>query len=153
VATDHGLLSRLSGRGARFRTSLYADDAIIFMAPNHAEVSNLAQGLNNFGNVTSLFTNFEKSLVVPIRCNEVDLVHVLQDLPATTTTFPMKYHGLPLAAKRLKRSHFQYIEDKAAACLAPLHGRYFNIAGRMALVKSVLSSQDIYPLTTLEVSV
>jgi hypothetical protein len=121
------------------------------MAPNHAEVSNLAHILNNFGNVTGLFTNFEKSLVAPIRCNEVDLIHVLQHLPATTTTFPMKYLGLPLAVKRLKRSHFQYIEDKAAARLAPLYGRYFKNAGRMALVKSVLSSQAIYPLTALEV--
>jgi hypothetical protein len=37
-----------------------------FLWPNHAEVSNLAQILNNFGNVTGLFTNFEKSLVAPI---------------------------------------------------------------------------------------
>jgi hypothetical protein len=45
----------------------------------------------------------------------------------------MKYLDLPLAVKRLKRSYFQYIKDKAAAHLAPLHGRYFNIAGRKAL--------------------
>jgi hypothetical protein len=65
----------------------------------------------------------------------------------------MKYLGLPLVVKRLKRSHFQYIEDKAAVRLASLHGRYFNIAGRLTLVKSVLSSQAIYPLTALKVPV
>jgi hypothetical protein len=63
----------------------------------------------------------------------------------------MRYLGLPLGVSRLKRSHFQYIEDKAMARIAPLNGRYFNIAGRRAIVRSVLTSQAIYPLTSLEV--
>jgi mannosylglycoprotein endo-beta-mannosidase len=50
VATDLGLLTRLPGRGARFRTSLYADDAAIFMAPVRSEISSLAQILSDFGN-------------------------------------------------------------------------------------------------------
>ncbi|KAK1680973.1 hypothetical protein QYE76_041821 [Lolium multiflorum] len=153
VATDIGLLSRLLGRGARFRTSLYADDAAIFMAPIQQEISSLAQILRNFGMVTGLLTNFEKSLVAPIRCNDIDLAQVLNGLPTTTTSFPLKYLGLPLGVRRLKRSHFQYLEDKAVARLPPLHGRYFNIAGRKALVKSVLTSQEVYPLTALHVPV
>jgi hypothetical protein len=128
-------------------------DAAIFMAPIQAEISSLAQILGNFGMVTGLLTNFEKSLVAPIRCNDIDLAQVLNGLPATTTSFPLKYLGLPLGVRRLKRSHFQYLEDKAVARLAPLHGRYFNIAGRKALVKSVLTSQTVYPLTALHVPV
>jgi hypothetical protein len=65
----------------------------------------------------------------------------------------MKYLGLPLGVKRLKRSYFQYIEDKAAAHLAPLHGRYFNIIGRKTLVNSILTSHAIYRLIALEVHV
>ncbi|KAK1645141.1 hypothetical protein QYE76_062946 [Lolium multiflorum] len=153
VATDIGLLSRLPRRGARFRTSLYADDDSIFMAPIQEEISSLAQILGNFGMVTGLLTKFEKSLVVPIRCNDIDLTQVLNGLPATTTSFPLKYLCLPQGVRRLKRSHFQYLEDKAVARLAPLHGRYFNIAGRKVLVKSVLTSQAVYPLTALHVLV
>jgi hypothetical protein len=33
TATDRGLLSKLNGRAARFRTSMYADDAVIFLKP------------------------------------------------------------------------------------------------------------------------
>jgi hypothetical protein len=65
----------------------------------------------------------------------------------------MKYLGLPLSVKRLKRVHFQYLEDKAVAHITPLNGRYFKISGRMTLVKSVLTSQTIYPLTILHVPV
>jgi hypothetical protein len=121
------------------------------MAPVRSEISSLAQILSDFGKVTGLSTNFDKSLVAPIGCNNINLVQVLQDLPATITSFPMRYLGLPLGVTRLKRSHFQYIEDKAMARLAPLHGRYFNMAGRRAIVTSVLTSQAIYPLTSLEV--
>jgi hypothetical protein len=53
----------------------------------------------------------------------------------------------------MKRVHFQYLEDKAVARISPLNGIYFNIARRLALVKSVLISQSIYPLTTLHVPV
>jgi hypothetical protein len=123
------------------------------MAPVHEEISSLAQILGNFGSVTGLLTNFEKSLVAPIRCDEIDLSQVLNGLPATLTSFPLKYLGLPLGVRRLKRSHFQYLEDKVVARVARLHGRYFNIAGRRALVKSVLTSQAVYPLTALHVPV
>jgi hypothetical protein len=153
VATDNGLLSRLPGKGARFRTSLYADDAAIFLAPTQDKFSTLARILTNFGKVTGLVTNVGKSTVAPISCNDLNLAHILRDLPVATTTFPMKYLGLPLSVKRLKRVHFQYLEDKAVARIAPWNGRYFNIAGRLTLVKLVLTSQTIYPLTALHVLV
>jgi hypothetical protein len=153
VAIDNSLLSHLPEKGARFHTSLYADDAAIFLAPTQDEVSTLARILNNFGSVTGLVTNVGKCIVAPIRCNDLDLAHILCDLPPATTTFPMKYLGLSLMVRRLKRVHFQYLEDKAVARIAPFNGRYFNIAGRLTLVKSVLTSQTIYPLTALHVPV
>jgi hypothetical protein len=90
VATEQGLLSRFPRKGARFRTSLYADDAAIFVAPTYDDVSNLARILCNFGSITGLVTNIGKSLVAPIRCIDLDLEHVLHELPAAVTTFPMK---------------------------------------------------------------
>jgi hypothetical protein len=106
-----------------------------------------------FGNATGLVTNFANRMVAPIRCGEIGLENVLQDLPIFATTFPMKYIGIPLAVRRLKRSHFQYLKNKGMKRLAPWNGRYFNMAGRKALVKSVLTSQAIYPLTALDVPV
>jgi hypothetical protein len=110
------------------------------------EISTLAWILNNFGKVTGLVTNVGKSLVAQIRCNDIDLEQVLHDLPEATKRFSMKYLGLPLLVKRLKWVHFHYLEDKVVGRLAPFVGKYFNIAGRMTLVKSVFTSQTIYPL-------
>jgi mannosylglycoprotein endo-beta-mannosidase len=67
VATTHGLLHKIRGRGSILRTSLYADDAAIFVAPIKEDIQNLANILHSFGEVTGLATNFLKSSVVPIR--------------------------------------------------------------------------------------
>jgi hypothetical protein len=66
-ATAHGLLHKLRGRGSILQTSLYADDAAVFVAPIKRDIENLAVILQHFGNVTGLYTNFNKSSVVPIR--------------------------------------------------------------------------------------
>lgn len=59
------------------RTSLYADDAAVFVAPIKRDIANLASILRGFGDVTGLCSNFQKSSVVPIRCNDLDLEQIL----------------------------------------------------------------------------
>jgi hypothetical protein len=60
-ATRIGLLSKLRGRGIILRTSLYADDAAVFVSPSKMDIQNLATILQSFGEVTGLCTNFSKS--------------------------------------------------------------------------------------------
>jgi mannosylglycoprotein endo-beta-mannosidase len=67
-ATSLGLLHKIRGRHAKIRTSLYADDAAVFLAPIKEDIQNLASILLDFGEVTGLCTNFQKSSVTPIRC-------------------------------------------------------------------------------------
>jgi hypothetical protein len=57
--------------------------------------------LQSFGEVTGLCTNFQKSSVVPIRCGHFDLDAILEGIPASHTTFLMKYLGLPLSVWQL----------------------------------------------------
>ena len=52
-ATDLGLLSKIGGRAVRFRTSIYADDAVIFVMPTATDMANLKQLLTRFGEVTA----------------------------------------------------------------------------------------------------
>jgi hypothetical protein len=65
----------------------------------------------------------------------------------------MKYLGLPLAIKRLKRIHFQPLEDKVATKLIPWMGKHVTMASHSALVKSVLTSIVIYYVTVLNIPV
>jgi hypothetical protein len=105
----------------------------------------------NFGNVTGLVTNSNKSQVALIRCDGIDLEDILQDFLATRVNFLMKYVGLPLFVTRLKRIHFQPLEDKVAIKLIPWLGKHVNVAGCSTLVKEVLNSIMIYYITVLEI--
>jgi hypothetical protein len=131
------------------RASLYADDAVIFMAPIKQDIDALSRILHGFGQVTGLITNVQKSSVFPIRCSEIDLDSILHGFPALSASFPIRYLGLPLSVHRLRSGDFQYIVDKMASKLPIGQGKYVTTAGRVALVKSVIASQAIYPLTVL----
>jgi hypothetical protein len=81
---------------------MYADDTIIFVNSVKEDVTTLANILNNFGEASDLQTNFQKSIIVPIRCEAIDPEDVLSDLPAKRGYFSIKYLGLPLSPRRLK---------------------------------------------------
>jgi hypothetical protein len=65
VATQAGLLKPLPGRFIKSRISLYADDDVIFLAPEATDIANLKALLQNFGDVTGLMPNVEKSSWLP----------------------------------------------------------------------------------------
>jgi mannosylglycoprotein endo-beta-mannosidase len=150
-ASHLDLLHKLRGRGTILRTSLFADDAAVFVAPIKEDLQNLAPILHRFGLVTGLCTNFNKSSEVPIRCGNIDLEDVLEGIPVTRASFPLRYLGLPLSVWCLRRRYFQHLEDKCASKLPTWNGKYVNMAGRTSLVKSVLASQAIYHLTPLAI--
>jgi hypothetical protein len=83
-------------------------------------------------------------MVVPIRCQDIDLDDVLSSLP-----------DLPLlpydVSWRLKRVDFQPLEDKMVGKLVTWDGKNINAAKHGAFVKSILTSQEIFHPTPLNV--
>ncbi|WVZ71290.1 hypothetical protein U9M48_019892 [Paspalum notatum var. saurae] len=150
VATEIGALAKLRGHPPSLRISMFADDAAIFITPTKGEVSMLARILDLFGEVTGLKTNFHKSTVVPIHCSGVMLSDVLLGLLAKRASFSLKYLGLPLSSTRLKRLDFQPLVDKISSKLNGWNGKNLSAAGRLTLVKAVLTSQVIYVLLALK---
>jgi len=102
------------------------------------------------GETTGLRTNIQKTSVTPIACDGINLDNILADLPVARATFPLKYLGLPLTVRRLRKIDFQPLIDKAAGKLSTWQGRNLTQAGRVCLTKSVLSSQPVYLLTALK---
>jgi hypothetical protein len=101
TATDRGLLSKLNGRAARFRISMYVDDAVIFLKWMLKDVANLKLLLQNFGLGTGLQTNLQKTIVSAISYDSINLNELLAELSVARAHFPIKYHGLPLSNRKL----------------------------------------------------
>ena len=64
--------------------------------------------------------------------------------------FPIKYLGLPLSVRRLRKIEFRPLLDKAMAKITGWYGRHLTQAGRACLTKSVLTSQPVYLLTSIK---
>jgi hypothetical protein len=130
IATHNGDLHRLRGQGPMVCTSLYIDDAAIFIVPFKEDFEVLAHILDGFGEVTGLVTNVHRSIAVPIRCANIDLDNIMQCLPIQRATFPIKYLGLPLSHRSIKNIDVQPLVDKATSKLVPWHGKNIAAAGR-----------------------
>jgi hypothetical protein len=141
-ASANGLLHKIRRRGTMLRTSLYGDDAAIFLAPYGQDIQNLASILHGLGEVTGLSTNFHNNFVVPLCCEAIDLDGIL----VLRATLSLKYLGLPLSVGCLRGTDFQPLEDKMAGNILTWNGKFFTMAGRTTLVKSILASKSTYHL-------
>jgi len=129
---------------------VYADDAAIFLNPISDEVQVVHNILVVFGRASGLITNNAKSTVYPIRCDGLDLQHVMEAFQCAVGSFPCKYLGLPLHVRAIRRVDIQPLIDKMGGKLAAWKGRLLNKAGRLRLVNSVLSSLPTYFLTVFK---
>ncbi|WVZ65991.1 LOW QUALITY PROTEIN: hypothetical protein U9M48_015270 [Paspalum notatum var. saurae] len=151
LATEAGFLSKITRARERLWTSMYADDAIIFIKPEKRELENLAAPLHVFGEATGLHTNIQKSSIIPIKCAGLNLDEILAGFPASRASFPIRYLGIPLTVARLKKVDFQYLIDKVSSRLAGWQGHNLTHTRRLVLVKSVLSAQPVHTLTVINV--
>ncbi|XP_024314545.1 uncharacterized protein LOC112270719 [Brachypodium distachyon] len=146
------MLSPLPLREVSPRSSLYADDAIIFINPIRDEIATLLRILSEFGLATGLRINANKCSIAAIRCSGIDMDHVLQPFSGKRSSFPIRYLGLPLSLGRTGLAHLQHIIDRARAHFAGWRGRWINAGGRRALCSSVLSALPTYAMTALKLS-
>ena len=149
LATDKGHLSRLRGRMTQLGASMYARDTRIFVKPTREDILALVELLTLFGEALGLKTNFQKSTVIPIRCEGLNLNEILAASPTDISCFPTKYLDLSLTAKCIRQVDFQPLVDKAISKLPLWNGHQINPAGRLTLVKAVLTSQAVYFVTSL----
>ncbi|KAE8797607.1 hypothetical protein D1007_27263 [Hordeum vulgare] len=151
------------------RTSLYADDVVIFINPMREEIDMLLNLLECFNDATGLRANLSKSSAIPIRCNDIDLRanlskssaipircndidldSILQNFGGRMVALPITCLGLPIRIVRLTLVHLQFILGGIIARIAGWKGRFMPMAGRHVLVRCVLSSLLTFAITALQ---
>jgi hypothetical protein len=106
LATEKGYLSKLRGRTTRLRVSMYVDDTTIFVKPTRENMLALADLLTFSARLQGSKQIFQKSTIIPIRCEGLNLHKILAGSPTEVSGFPIKYLGLSLTVKRLKQVDF-----------------------------------------------
>lgn len=107
----------------------------------------MAQLLQIFGQASGLITNCSKSVVYPIRHEDIDVGEIMQGFNCPIKSFPCTYLGLPLHFRALHRIEFQPLIDKMSNRLSTWKGKFLNKAGRQKLLNTILSSIPTFFLT------
>ncbi|WVZ64595.1 LOW QUALITY PROTEIN: hypothetical protein U9M48_014090, partial [Paspalum notatum var. saurae] len=90
--------------------------------------------------------NLNKTEFYPIHCQPNEIEALPLWFAGKVNSFPGRYLGLPLHVRKLRRIDVQPLIDKVRARLPSWKGKILSKAGRMTLVKTVLSTQPIYHL-------
>lgn len=103
-----------------------------------------------FGKITRLKINIDKSVVITIRCQALDLDNILLNFRVVQKYLPCTYLGLPLSLRKIRRVQLQPCIDKIEVRLAGYKRNMLSRAGRLAILKTVLTAMPIYQLTVAD---
>jgi hypothetical protein len=136
-----------------FRTSLYADGAVIFINTAREEILAVTEMLNVFAEATGLHTSFEKSSITQVRCDGLDLEDIAACFGCQIACFPCKYLGMPLSNSRLKKVDLQDAFDKLAAKLKSWKHLHLRLGYCLILVQHVLSAMAVFQMLAIDLLV
>jgi hypothetical protein len=89
--------------------------------------------------------NFHKCDLIAINVEEEEAQTIAQSLCCRLGTFLMKYLGVPLHYKKLRKEDLQTVIDNILKKAGGWRGRLLNHAEKLELVRSVLASIPKFP--------
>jgi exonuclease III len=146
------VLAPLSKREVTVSHTMYADDLMFYLHATIPSAVGLKQLLDRFGDFSGLRTNFQKSEIIfggPL-ADEHAILHILQ-MPKGT--LPTTYLGLPLISRSLNRDDCSPLLNKIRRRLTGWAGKLLSFAGRVELVKAVMTSMHLYWTSTFKLPV
>jgi hypothetical protein len=134
-----------------FRTAVYADGLIMFVAPLRRDLLMVKTIFDVFDSASGLSCNMSKWQLVPIRCTEEQVQAVLGEFLCQHASFSITYLGMPLSVFKLPCSSLQPIVDKMAGKLQAWKGRLLHHSGRLTLIKTTIAAMPVYTAISIEV--
>jgi hypothetical protein len=121
----------------------YADDTLIVLKANAAQLICLKGILHAFSESTRLKVNYSKSCMMPINLDEDRLSHFARTLQCKQSNLPFTYLGLPLGITKPSLEFFLPIVQRVERRLNGI-ADFRDYGGKLLMVKSVLSSLPIF---------
>ncbi|KAL0292825.1 UNVERIFIED_CONTAM: hypothetical protein Sradi_6969900 [Sesamum radiatum] len=122
----------------------FADDVLVFCSGSPQSARIIQSVLTEFAALSGLRPNPTKSQVILSRAVQAGRQNILDILGFPEGSLPLKYLGVPLVSSRLKIADCQGLIGKLEGRLAGWGHLNFSFAGRVQLIKSVLSSLHTY---------
>ncbi|GKA61194.1 putative reverse transcriptase domain, reverse transcriptase zinc-binding domain protein [Tanacetum coccineum] len=129
----------------------FADDLFIFARGDVESAKVVMDSLNEFKLVSGLVPSIPKSTVY--FCNVINHVKsaILNVMPFSEGTLPVKYLGVPLISSRLLNRDCKILVEKARNRIRDWKNKSLSFAGRLQLCNSVISSMQVYWASVLSI--
>lgn len=134
----------------------YADDVFLFGQASQENGEVISKVLEDFGNESGLKVNMAKSTIIfPPKMNHQRRRILASSLGMRGAASFGKYLGIPIIPNKLKRSEYGGLLEKVKSSIRGWQLKFFNMAGRCTLIKSVISSFPVYgmPTTILPIAI
>ena len=118
----------------------FADDTILFCKPTYQNVLTVKAILRCFELVSGLRINFHKSAVGVVGISNLDMIFFSKCLNCRQMALPFKYLGVTIGGNPRRVVFWNPIIDKIKSRLSSWKGRMLSVAGRICLIKSVITA-------------
>ncbi|XP_052197414.1 uncharacterized protein LOC127804583 [Diospyros lotus] len=127
----------------------FADDLMLLARRDIISVKIIMDRLRNFAAISGLNINELKSnmFTAGIPATDLETIHRLTNF--SSGLMPFRYLGIPLAAEKLKISHFPPFTNQIADHITGWKSASMSYAGRAKLIKSVFQGVECFWLSIL----
>jgi hypothetical protein len=146
---DRGLINLpLTVGDEDFPIVQYADDTLLIMEADSAQLSVLKKALHDFSASTGLSVNFHKSCMLPINISDSEVQALADEFGCVIGAFPFTNLGLPMGTTRPRMCDLLPLVTKLERKLTA-SSCFLAYGGRLQLITSCLSSMPIFFLCSL----
>ncbi|WZY76441.1 hypothetical protein YC2023_022825 [Brassica napus] len=126
---------------------MFADDVMVFYDGSSSSLHGISETLDDFAMWSGLEINHNKSELFTAGLSQLETITSMS-YGFPIGTLPIRYLGLPLMHRKLRISEYSPLLDKIAASFNAWSARHLSFAGRLVLIKSVISGTVVFWITT-----
>lgn len=130
----------------------YADDTILLISAEMDQVVALKEILHKFGLSTGLKVNFQKSLIIPLNVDPVEVAALAAVLDCQVGSLPFPYLGLPLGTTKPCIKDLLPLVNSLDRRLTAT-SIFLSQGARLQLINSALSSMPLHFLLSLNLPI
>ena len=144
------LITGVSLPGGEGRAEAYADDTTIGITRSEKNLRGLVKIISEFGELSGLHANLDKTHVMPIGPNKDKDDIICPDLGLNWTN-SFKLLGLDISSDlTLLNMNIEKKILRVESLITTWEKRHLTTTGRVAIAKSILLAQLVYPMQTLD---
>ena len=125
----------------------FADDTLFLCEDSFNNVITLKAILRGFELASGLKINFHKSKLAGVNVESNALLSYAKTLNCAQMGIPFKYLGVKVGGNPRKSKFWEPVLTKLKARISVWKGRFLSLAGRICLIKSVISAVPLFYLS------